>query len=496
MVSWCARDAYRRPARRAMEMTDDDEMLALMLHAEELERQALELDDAVFALSLALADTPSEGNARALALPGPDDGDAAPDDDDSDDASKWTIVDVATDADDDGQRGGSDPWLSSDASSRSSSAGTTTAENTTLAVVLVEEKPLAVPEDRLDPDVATDLALSLLAAEDRYLALEEGMRHARQAAQCVADAAVARRFAETGTLPEVVLPEVIQPRLLAPASADDTARRAREAKAPIRLEPPVEENVFCVVCKDATPASACERPKLPRDANEDVASGSGSEPKPCPHAVCRDCLPTWMTSEIASREPFVRCASFHDCDALFTAEQCDDALGAESDARRLLASLQTPEALGLRSGALFYCPHGRCNRVLDTRGETEGRCPGCDGDFCRKCKVPYHVGASCEEFQALPEDLKSPEDVALLRVALEEGLRRCPRCGAMVDKTKDTCAHVRCRCGHAFCYACGEGYVHLAPTAENAHGRAKCGCGLWRRSEPHASVVGAARTRR
>ena len=57
--------------------------------------------------------------------------------------------------------------------------------------------------------------------------------------------------------------------------------------------------------------------------------------------------------------------------------------------------------------------------------------------------------------QAQPGALRSKEDQALLDMAEQEGLKRCPACGAMVERTMG-CSHISCRCGATFCFSCGK----------------------------------------
>lgn len=57
--------------------------------------------------------------------------------------------------------------------------------------------------------------------------------------------------------------------------------------------------------------------------------------------------------------------------------------------------------------------------------------------------------------QAQPGALRSKDDQAVLDLAEQEGLRRCPGCGQMVERTQG-CSHMHCRCGAVFCYSCGK----------------------------------------
>jgi hypothetical protein len=87
---------------------------------------------------------------------------------------------------------------------------------------------------------------------------------------------------------------------------------------------------------------------------------------------------------------------------------------------------------------------------------------------------------TCSQFQALPPELKSVEDAAMLRMAAAQSWKRCPAagCGHVVERIAG-CNHMLCRCGVDFCYACGQPYKNKEPTADNVHGTAGCKCLLF-----------------
>jgi hypothetical protein len=94
--------------------------------------------------------------------------------------------------------------------------------------------------------------------------------------------------------------------------------------------------------------------------------------------------------------------------------------------------------------------------------------------------VPPPQGMSCHQFQALPPELRSVEDAAMLRMAKDKNWKPCPGpgCGHLVERSEG-CNHMHCRCGCDFCYQCGTAYADNAPTANNAHGTPGCACPLF-----------------
>jgi hypothetical protein len=92
----------------------------------------------------------------------------------------------------------------------------------------------------------------------------------------------------------------------------------------------------------------------------------------------------------------------------------------------------------------------------------------------------FRQGYTCAAFQALPPELRSADDAALLRLARSSKWRRCPAtgCGFMVER-EHGCNYMVCRCGAKFCYACGVKYVSDKPSATNQHGTQGCRCALF-----------------
>uniref|UniRef100_M8BEW3 RBR-type E3 ubiquitin transferase n=1 Tax=Aegilops tauschii TaxID=37682 RepID=M8BEW3_AEGTA len=82
----------------------------------------------------------------------------------------------------------------------------------------------------------------------------------------------------------------------------------------------------------------------------------------------------------------------------------------------------------------IYCPYRECSAPLLADSEagvaavTEAECPHCHRLFCVRCAVPWHGGITCNEFQKLGLDERSPEDILLRRLVGREGWQRCPKC--------------------------------------------------------------------
>ncbi|QHN75779.1 hypothetical protein S83_065191 [Arachis hypogaea] len=94
---------------------------------------------------------------------------------------------------------------------------------------------------------------------------------------------------------------------------------------------------------------------------------------------------------------------------------------------KLLCEAAIPEA------DKFYCPFKNCSALMIDDGECRKlakkfKCPHCDGMFCAQCKVAWHHGIRCKEFQG------SNGDVMMMGLAKEKSWQRCPNCKLYVEK--------------------------------------------------------------
>ncbi|CAL1708947.1 unnamed protein product [Somion occarium] len=104
-----------------------------------------------------------------------------------------------------------------------------------------------------------------------------------------------------------------------------------------------------------------------------------------------------------------------------------------------------------------YCPNPRCSALVqlhDDPDEPQAQCPACSTLMCVPCRVVWHQDLSCEEYQALPLDERSPEDQQALQLMKAQNWRRCPKCAFIVELSVG-CNHITCRCRTEFCFKCG-----------------------------------------
>ncbi|KAF2558829.1 hypothetical protein F2Q68_00018079 [Brassica cretica] len=124
------------------------------------------------------------------------------------------------------------------------------------------------------------------------------------------------------------------------------------------------------------------------------------------------------------------------------------------------------ESLFMSSGKV-YCPFESCSAMLVVEGGddkvTVTECPSCHKLFCAKCKVTWHEGIGCKEFQRVGKtkkkcrvilngilnitkgkEKKKNVDKLLIQLAKKKQWRRCPSCNFYVEKLVG-CMHISCR---------------------------------------------------
>jgi hypothetical protein len=111
---------------------------------------------------------------------------------------------------------------------------------------------------------------------------------------------------------------------------------------------------------------------------------------------------------------------------------------------------------------IIYCPNPTCSEIYYSEDiidpiQRNSECYSCHKMFCTSCRVPWHADLACEQFQALPEDMRTAEDRASLQF-MNRTFKRCPGCRFFVEKVAG-CNHMNCTiCRQRFCYNCGDSF--------------------------------------
>lgn len=208
----------------------------------------------------------------------------------------------------------------------------------------------------------------------------------------------------------------------------------------------------------------CEICAEPKSGNESFSI------RGCDHAYCTECMAKYVASKLQDNITSIRCPVPECVEGLLEPEQCRSILPKDVFDRWGNALC---EAL-IPGSQKFYCPFKDCSALLlDDTSESgdsirESQCPYCRRLFCAQCKVPWHSGIDCAQFQKLHQNEREREDIMLLNLAQNKNWSRCPSCRFYVDKNQG-CMFIKCRCGIEFCYRCGT-------ATTRSHFCAKCKC--------------------
>ncbi|KAF7146432.1 hypothetical protein RHSIM_Rhsim04G0115500 [Rhododendron simsii] len=168
----------------------------------------------------------------------------------------------------------------------------------------------------------------------------------------------------------------------------------------------------------------------------------------CTHCYCSDCVIKYVSSKLDQNITQIRCP-IPDCNkGVLEPEHCRAILPPEVFDKWGSALCESAIAASKK----FYCPYKDCSAFMidddDGDGEVEAiakaGCLYCNRYFCAQCKVPWHKGIDCSEFQKLHEDEREREDIMLLKLAKKKKWARCPHCKAYVEK-KGGCNNMFCR---------------------------------------------------
>ncbi|XP_047974509.1 E3 ubiquitin-protein ligase RSL1-like [Salvia hispanica] len=179
----------------------------------------------------------------------------------------------------------------------------------------------------------------------------------------------------------------------------------------------------------------------------------------CDHSYCTQCVSNYVAARLQESITAIGCP-VPGCAGFLEPQHCRTILPREVFDRWGDALC---EALIL-GAERFYCPYKECSALLIADGSetvVQSECPECRRLFCAPCKVAWHAGIECDEFQRLKKDERSNEDLKLIKLAKDSKWIRCPSCRIYISKSEG-CLYMRCRCGMAFCYNCGAKMdVHL-----------------------------------
>jgi IBR domain, a half RING-finger domain/Zinc finger, C3HC4 type (RING finger) len=180
----------------------------------------------------------------------------------------------------------------------------------------------------------------------------------------------------------------------------------------------------------------------------------------CDHRFCEECIKQHVSLLIDSAQVSDEKLKCPSCTEPLTVYEIEDVVGPELyskyDKFRLRAlKLDEIDA----DEIVFHCPGTDCEYICTVEKNTaEFECPKCKHKCCPMCKEDTHKGSSCEEYQEWKKE-NSEADKLFNKLLEDEGLLRCPECGAAVQRISGcqymVCSSNECQGKTFFCYDCG-----------------------------------------
>ncbi|ERM96073.1 hypothetical protein AMTR_s00129p00117090 [Amborella trichopoda] len=137
---------------------------------------------------------------------------------------------------------------------------------------------------------------------------------------------------------------------------------------------------FCEICMEYKP-------------HEETFSNNG-----CSHSYCNECVGCHIASKLQENCAIIGCPH-PSCKQVIEIESFKPFV-PESVFKRWADALSEASILGFNK---YYCPFKDCSGLLEFDDDTNGKitqreCPYCRRMFCAICRVPWHCGLNCEEF--------------------------------------------------------------------------------------------------
>ncbi|XP_061373993.1 E3 ubiquitin-protein ligase RSL1-like [Gastrolobium bilobum] len=175
----------------------------------------------------------------------------------------------------------------------------------------------------------------------------------------------------------------------------------------------------------------------------------------CNHPFCTDCISNYVATQIQKNVVNVNCPN-PKCSVELKPKHLQPIMPKQVIDRWESARYES-SIVGLQKA---YCPFKDCSVLLVNDGNvvTNSECTSCHRLFCAQCKVPWHAGTDCKEFQKLKRSEREKElDLMFCELAKLKMWQKCPTCSIYVESCGG-CEHITCRCGRHFCYICGENW--------------------------------------
>lgn len=174
----------------------------------------------------------------------------------------------------------------------------------------------------------------------------------------------------------------------------------------------------------------------------------------CGHdSFCRECMSSYLIDQVQSRNT-CKCP-IPDCKAEIARDDLEFLL--EKKYIDLYEQFALESVIVKNPQNFLNCFTPGCDYVFfyDRDVDTDFQCPKCTKRYCLKCKVEYHSGSTCEQYQQWAIENGTTDDAFEEYKERSDG-KNCPNCSNFIERTQG-CSHMNCIvCLTRWCYECGK----------------------------------------
>lgn len=183
----------------------------------------------------------------------------------------------------------------------------------------------------------------------------------------------------------------------------------------------------------------------------------------CDHRFCGECIRQHISLLIESAQVSDEKLKCPNCTEPLSIYEIEEVAGEElykKYEKFRLRGLKISELDG--DETLFHCPGLDCEYMcIVEKSADEYECPKCKHKCCPLCKEDTHKGSTCKEYKIWKKENLEADDL-FDKLLEEEGMLKCPVCGAAVQRISGcqymVCSSSECQGKTFFCYECG---IHL-----------------------------------
>eukprot|EP01017_Pseudomicrothorax_dubius_P038854 TRINITY_DN5888_c0_g1_i2.p1 TRINITY_DN5888_c0_g1~~TRINITY_DN5888_c0_g1_i2.p1 ORF type:complete len:359 (+),score=31.80 TRINITY_DN5888_c0_g1_i2:85-1161(+) len=171
----------------------------------------------------------------------------------------------------------------------------------------------------------------------------------------------------------------------------------------------------------------------------------------CGHIFHFDCIQKHIYESIKVREIPVKCPEA-DCRKPLRNEDVREIIDGFSYGKYVDYTLKS--FIDRNLDEYSWCPTPGCEYAFIMTIDTQDfKCEMCKKRYCFRCKVEFHHGQTCKEYQIT--HTYDNNDAKFEEYVKKNQNKQCATCKFWVSKNQG-CNHMTCRCGYQFCYVCGK----------------------------------------